>query len=250
MMKRTSRGANRVSLARALSKLGYCSRSVAFHRIKSGAVFVNGVIRQNPFSWVDLANDRISVDGEQISKSSFRYYLLNKPKGVVTSRLDQNGKKTIYELLESDLGSLNPVGRLDKDTSGLLLLTNNNQLADFLTNPGTNVEKIYIAVLDKPLTHRDMEELKSGVEIDVDGKIYRTKPIQLNIVHDREVQLSLHEGKNRQIRKMFAALGYTVNELQRIAVGPLVLGNLRQGEYRKLTIRETTALLESERVDQ
>lgn len=245
---KTSRSPNRVSLARALSKLGFCSRSQAANFIQLGVVYVNRVRQSNPHRWVDLSEDKISVEDRKVEKVEFRYVLFNKPVGVVTSRSHEHGHQTIYDLLEESISSLNPVGRLDKDTSGLLLLTNNNSLADYLTNPQSEVTKTYRTVLNRPITPQDIGMLSQGVEIIADGRVHRAKPDRLKRIEDCVIELSIHEGKNRQVRKMFAALGYIVTALKRVCVGSLYLGDLKEGEWRKLTREEIVDLAGRSRI--
>ena len=239
---KTARAPNRVSLTRAMSKLGYCSRSEALQWIVAGRILVNDKVEKNPHRWIDLSTDIVSVQGKRIYRAAFRYVLLHKPPGFVTTRSDERGKTTVYQLLPGEFSSLDPVGRLDKDSSGLLLFTNNNLLADTLTSPSFHVKKVYRTVLDKPLNNSDKRELEAGVEITDEGRIYRTRPAIVHELGNTTVEISISEGKNRQVRKMFAALGYDVKDLSRVAFGPLVIGSLKSGEYRDLTKEELASL--------
>jgi len=241
---KTSRGPHRVSLPRALSKLGYASRAQAFFLIKEGRVAVNGRIVTNPHAWIQLNRDTISLEGKTVFQQVFRYLLFNKPVGVTTTRSDERGNTTIYDILGAPAQGLSPVGRLDKGTSGLLLLTNDHQLANALTDPNTGIPKTYHVVLDSPPTREDIQALAKGVTITVDGQPYKTKPAVVTQQSPRQVEITIREGKNRQIRKMFAALGYHVVSLHRTRLGPLTLGTLEVGNSRILTADEIRELRE------
>lgn len=242
--EKTSYSANRVSLPRALSKLGYASRTQAIALIREGRVAVNGRTEQNPHRWVSLATDFITIDGTKASQREFRYLLFHKPVGVTTTRSDERGSLTVYDLLGEDARGLSPVGRLDKETSGFLLFTNDHQLAHALTDPEAHVPKIYRVVLTSSLTAAHAAELATGIVITVDGKPYKTRPARVVRRGDRCVDITLWEGKNRQVRKMFMALGYTVEALHRLQVGPLSLGSLKEGASRLLKADEVRLLRE------
>jgi 23S rRNA pseudouridine2605 synthase len=243
MQKRTSRGVNRVSLPRALSKLGLCSRSNALRLIASGSVSVNNAKVTNPHCWIDLLRDRISLEGQSVKKRDFRYVLFNKPRGIVTTKSDERGKKTVFDLVDESLHSLNPVGRLDKETSGLLLLTNDNRFANIVTSPEHEIEKVYHVGLNKKLNEADLARLREGVEISLEGSLYRTRPARVDILQDGIVELAVREGKNRQIRRMFGSLGYEVVSLRRMGVGSITLGDLKEGSHRDLTKEEVSRLV-------
>ncbi|MFN3135990.1 MAG: pseudouridine synthase, partial [Candidatus Kryptonium sp.] len=155
-----------VSLERALSKLGYMSRTIARKIITQGKVSVNSKIITNPSFRVDLKRDKIAVDGKQLKQKEKIYIVLNKPKGVVTTRRDELNRKTIYDIVKLNTW-IAPVGRLDKNTSGLLLLTNDNRFADFITNPESKVPKTYIVKLNKKINQEDLIKLQLGIEIEV-----------------------------------------------------------------------------------
>ncbi|MBI3005059.1 MAG: rRNA pseudouridine synthase [Ignavibacteriales bacterium] len=167
---KTSHALHRVTLPRALSKLGIASRSQAYQSIIEGKVRVNGNRELNPHRWVNLLEDRIELEGKKQKPMEDRYVLFHKPKGVTTTRVNERGGSTIYDVLGDDTDALIPVGRLDKDTTGLLLLTNDHQLADFLTSPRSGVEKSYLATLNFPVSKNHVTELTKGVQILVDGK--------------------------------------------------------------------------------
>ncbi len=174
--KRTSKAVNRVTLQRALSKLGYCSRSQAEALILSGNILVNEKICTKPGKWIDLAEDLITVEGKQLAQKKFCYILFHKPSGIVTTRADERGRKTIYDVLEPSMRHLKPVGRLDMETSGMLLLTNDHQWAEHMTHPESHVRKIYDVQLEKPLSFQDEESLRDGISIRLDGNDYFTLP--------------------------------------------------------------------------
>ena len=238
-----------VSLPRAISKLGYNSRSQAEKLVLSGAVSVNGKVVKSLSFRIDPAKDNVSINGEAISKQKkFAYFLLNKPLNVVTTRNDEKGRSTVYDLLTREkmlegMGHLFPVGRLDKDTSGALLVTNDSQLGEKLTNPESKFPKTYTVVCDGILTREHLSQLAEGIELE-DG--YTTLPAKISkLVSENSVsqcQITIVEGKNRQIRKMFESIGFPVVELHRIAIGSLQLENLQSGKLRKLAMDEIAEL--------
>jgi 23S rRNA pseudouridine2605 synthase len=244
---KTSRGPGRVSLPRALSKLGFASHAEALRLIQSGVVSVNKKKELNPHRWVDLKRDVMEVKSEPVQRQAFRYILLHKPKGFVTTRSDERGQATVFELLGERGKGLSPVGRLDKETTGLLLFTNDHQLANRVTSPDTNLPKTYVADLDRPLDRKDLASLTNGVPIRIEGRTSRTKPAQVAQVAAGNVEISISEGKNRQIRRMLEELGYSVLSLRRISVGPLDLGELEEGNYRELMSPEIASLRDAVR---
>jgi 23S rRNA pseudouridine2605 synthase len=239
---KTSRAPGRVSLPRALSKLGIASRSQAVRLIEQGAVAVNGKAESNTHRWIDLNRDRIVLKDQVLQKRAFRYLVLNKPPGFVTTRSDERGQRTVFDLLGAQGEGISPVGRLDKETGGLLLFTNDHQLANLLTSPESNFRKTYIADLDRPIREKDLLLLAGGLDIEIEGRAHRTKPAEVSQVHAGRVEISITEGKNRQIRRMMDSLGYEVVTLRRIAVGPLKLGDLPEGGSRELSGEEVQEL--------
>lgn len=232
----------RVGLARALSKLGHCSRSRAAVLIREGRVRLNGTTRRDPETPVQLERDRIDVDGEPIQARSRIYLILNKPRGVVTTASDEKGRETVYSLLDKNLPWVGPVGRLDKASEGLLLLTNDSEWAARISDPSSHLDKTYhVQVRTQP-----SETLTSKlVEGGVDGEEYlRAKSARILRSGEKNAWLEvvLDEGKNRQIRRMFDHLGIEVLRLVRVAIGPMVLGALAKGKFRALTIAEKSAL--------
>lgn len=232
-----------MGLARALSKLGYCSRSQAAKLIRDGKVRVNGALRYDPETPVHIGKDRIEIAGQPIIAGKKIYLALNKPRGIVTTTDDEKGRGTVYSLLSDDLPWIVPVGRLDKASEGLLLLTNDTQWADRITAPETHLEKTYHVQIGKVADDALVEALKSGVRTS-NGDFLRTKSASLLRQGERHswLKIVLDEGKNRHIRRMLEALDVDVLRLIRIAIGPLPLGNLQRGVVRALTSAEKLAL--------
>jgi 23S rRNA pseudouridine2605 synthase len=243
MKKRTSRRRHQVSLARALSKLGFCSRTQAIPLIHRGRVSVNGSVVLNPHRWVNLHDDKITFDGKTLPpKKQFRFVMVNKPKGVVTTRSDERGRSTVMDLLGEEGKGLFPVGRLDKDSTGLLLLTNDHRLGECLTNPASHIPKTYLVSVNHPLKPEDIEKLRSGVVIELNGGTYRTRSANVRSLDRTTVEITISEGKNRQLRRMFDTLGYEVIALHRVALDGLQLGALKEGEFRALKAEEIQRL--------
>jgi 23S rRNA pseudouridine2605 synthase len=225
----------RVGLARALSKLGFCSRSQAFDLIRQGKVTLNGARPTNPSAPVRLGVDRIQVEGQRIAAAEKLYLMLNKPRGIVTTASDEKGRDTVYSLLPKDLQWLAPVGRLDKASEGLLLLTNDSEWAARITDPATRLDKTYHVQLNVIAGQPLIDSLLRGIETP-NGETLRAKRASLLRAGEKNswVELVLDEGKNRQIRRMFDALGIEVLRLIRVAIGPLQLGTLPKGQQRPL----------------
>ncbi|MCS7014300.1 MAG: pseudouridine synthase [Chloroherpetonaceae bacterium] len=217
------------SLARVMSKQGICSRKEAARWIAAKKVKVNGIVADSPEMLVPL-NAKIELIGiEMPPKQTLRYVVMNKRRGVVTTCADELGRATVYDDLQAFLIAnaiperLFAVGRLDMDTAGLLLFTNDNDLANFLTFPENNIPKTYLATLNKPLTIDALKKLESGVEIKVRGQHYFATPRQICPRSSYEVELTLTEGKNREVRRLFQAMGYRVETLLRIGFAALRL---------------------------
>jgi 23S rRNA pseudouridine2605 synthase len=233
----------RVGLARALSKLGYCSRSKAFSLIREGRVRLNGTTPRNPETPVRLGLDRIEVDGKQAAAAARAYLILNKPRGVVTTADDEKGRATVYSLLPKDREWIAPVGRLDKASEGLLLLTNDSEWGARITDRDSHLEKTYHVQIGQAPEPQVLESLVRGVEMP-NGE--RLKARRAGLVRSGErnswIEIVLDEGKNRQIRRMLDALGVEVLRLVRVAIGPLELGELAKGAHRSLRQEEKEAL--------
>ncbi len=225
-------------LERILSKAGACSRKQARAWIESGRVTVNGVPIVDPDAWFDPHHDRVELDGKRLALESTMYVALHKPRGFLTTRSDPQKRATVYDLLQ-DLGAwVVPVGRLDAETSGLLLFTNDTQFADHVTNPRSHVDKVYRVEATPRLSDRSLATLESGVVLR-DGK---TLPAKVGrIVHrgpSTVFDLSIREGRNRQVRRMVHEVGSKVTHLARLSIGPIELGDLASGAFRHLTARE------------
>jgi 23S rRNA pseudouridine2605 synthase len=230
------------TLDRALSKAGLGSRTEARQWIGAGRVKVNGRLVQSPDWWVDLARDKITLDERPVRAGKKIYLLLYKPTGYITTFKDPEGRPTIYDLIADAGRWVVPVGRLDRDTSGLLLLTNDTQFAERVTNPDYKVPKTYLVKTARVLSDSDLEQLRDGVTLS-DGP---TKPAEVKRVRDSAkytfLEITLHEGRNRQVRRMIEAVGSKVLKLVRIQIGALRIGDLRIGKFRELTQAEVASL--------
>jgi 23S rRNA pseudouridine2605 synthase len=231
-------------LQKVLARRGYGSRRAAEELIAAGRVRVNGAVVRLGHR-VDPDRDLVEVDGHVVSvKPGLVHYLLNKPAGVVTTASDPQGRPTVVELVP-DEPRVFPVGRLDAATEGLLLLTNDGDLAHRLTHPSFGVEKEYLAQVARPLPAGVLRRLREGVELE-DGM---TAPAQVSQPEPGLVRLTIHEGRNRQVRRMLEALGHPVDRLVRVRIGPVSDRRLRPGEWRALTPDERRALEEASGVE-
>jgi 23S rRNA pseudouridine2605 synthase len=232
-----------VGLARALSKLGYCSRSQAQQLIRAGRVQVNGAVERNPEAAVYLGRDRMEVDGGPIRPARKIYLMLNKPRGLLTTAADEKGRPTVYSKLHNDLPWLAPVGRLDKASEGMLLLTNDSQWAARVTAPETHLLKTYHVQVSGLRDAELADALMNGLRVS-SGDFLRVRDARILRRGNRNTWLTivLDEGKNRHIRRMLHALGIEVLRLVRVAIGPLTLGDLAKGASRPLTPAEKSAL--------
>jgi len=225
-----------------LSKAGLGSRTEARSWIGAGRVQVNGRVIQTPDHWVDIARDRITFDGKPVEKQDLRYILLNKPKGYLTTYKDPEKRPTVYDLIPGLGQFVGTVGRLDLETSGLLLLTNDNALAEGMTNPLYKVEKTYLVKASTLLTDEQIARLAKGVELS-DGM---TAPAIVKRERDSEkytfLEITIREGRNRQVRRMLEAVGSTVLKLVRVRIGPLTLDDLPMGKWRELEATEVIKL--------
>jgi 23S rRNA pseudouridine2605 synthase len=232
-----------VSLARALSKLGYCSRSQAAALIGEGRVAVNGAVQQEPSLRVDPDRDQIAVDGRLITAAPKTYLMLNKPRGLVTTRSDEQGRETVYACLDDPaLPWLAPVGRLDQASEGLLLFTNDTRWAARILDPGTHLEKVYHVQVDRVAEPPLLERLVEGVEEAGDVLRARRAHRLRHGPRNSWLEIGLDEGKNRHIRRMLGELDVGVLRLIRVAIGPLALGELPKGQFRALTPEELRAI--------
>lgn len=232
-----------MGLARALSKLGYCSRTQAAEIIRSGKVRVNGVLRRAPETPVRPGKDRIEVDGKPLAASKKIYLVLNKPRSIVTTASDEKGRDTVYAFLSTDLPWVAPVGRLDKASEGLLLLTNDSEWAARVTAPETHLDKTYDVQIGRIVDAALLEALRAGVRTN-EGDVLRVRSATILREGERNswLEIVLDEGKNRHIRRMLEALGVEVLRLIRVAIGPLALGDLPKAAVRALTPEEKRLL--------
>jgi 23S rRNA pseudouridine2605 synthase len=224
-------------LGKFLAHAGVASRRAAEEVVRDGRVTVDGEVVTDPARDVDESK-RVEVDGRAVEQEPREVYALNKPAGVVSTARDTHGRPTVVQLVRSRL-RLYPVGRLDADTTGLILLTNDGELAERLTHPRYGVKKVYRArVQPGRLSPRALDALKKGVELE-DG---RTAPAQVRQLTGGVVEITIREGKKRQVRRMLEAVGHRVVELERVAFGPLGLRGLEPGKSRRLTKAEVERL--------
>jgi 23S rRNA pseudouridine2605 synthase len=226
------------TLDRVLSQAGVGSRKEARQWIGAGRVAVDGKKIQTPDAWVDPEHQRVTLDGKPLHAARKIYLLLYKPKGYVTTYKDPDGRPTVYDLLEGVPEKVFSAGRLDLDSSGLLIFTNDGTFADHITSPDTHVPKTYLVKASMRLTDDQLEQLRQGVVL-VDGP---TRPADVKRVRDSErytfFEITLTEGRNRQVRRMVEALGAKVLKLVRVKIGAIEIGDLQIGTYRALTDRE------------
>jgi pseudouridine synthase len=232
-----------MTLDRVLSRFGLGSRTVARQAIVAGRMKVNGRTVRDPDVWVSPERDTMQLDGQRLKPARKRYLLFYKPKGVITSHGDRAGRETIYDYLEDENKWVAPVGRLDKDTSGLLLLTNDTAFANFITRPESQVPKTYLVKTNALLSEEVIARLNAGVEMKR-GDI--ASPVSVRRREDRGkytwLDVVLTEGKNREVRRMVEAVGFTVLKLVRTRIGPLALEGLQVGKWRELTPGEIAGL--------
>jgi len=233
-MKPSDKDPFKLRLQVYLSRNGICSRRKAFDIIQEGRVILNGKICREPSTPVDPQRDHVSVDSKKIKRKPYEYVLINKPSGYTTTKSDVHAQKTVLQLIPKKFQHLSPVGRLDKDSEGLLLLTNDGDIAFCLTHPKFNIDKNYFVRILGRLDMESKKKMERGVMID--GK--KTAPAQIKgvrLLKDKtELSITIHEGRKRQIRYMFAKLGHRVIYLKRLKQGPLVLGPLKKGAWRLL----------------
>lgn len=235
--------ATRTGLARAMSKLGFCSRSKATELIRMGKVTVNRTVRKNPEFPVILGQDIIIMDDVSINQAAHIYVMLNKPRGLVTSASDELGRETVFSCFEhSRLPHLSPVGRLDKASEGLLLFTNDNTWADKVTNPETHLDKTYHVQIGGGVDEKRLAQLKRG--IDDEEEHLSAKEVKILRTGEKNTWLEfiLDEGRNRHIRRLLEAFDIEVLRLVRVAIGSLVLGDLPKGRWRELNRHEVAGM--------
>ena len=230
------------TLERVLSKVGLGSRTDARTWIGAGRVKVNGRVVQNADQWVDLERDKVTLDDKPVQPGKKVYLLLYKPKGYITTYKDPQGRPTVYDLIRDAGQWLGTVGRLDLDSSGLLLLTDDNRFAEQITNPEYKIPKTYLVKASTRLSHEQLDQLRNGVVLS-DGP---TQPAVVKRVRDAAkytfVEITICEGRNRQVRRMIEAIGSKVLKLVRVRIGGIEIGGLGIGKYRELTLAEVEAL--------
>lgn len=228
----------KVPLERALSKLGLASRTQTREWILAGRLKVNGKIVKDPLFPVIPENDKFVLDGTPLRKTEWQTILLYKPKGVVTTRSDERGRRTVFDLLPEELKHLHPIGRLDMASTGLLLLTNDTKLSAYLTDPANAVPRVYVVTVKGKVTPEEIQKAAAGVWDE--GELLKPSKLTLRKSSNKESHLlvELTEGKNREIRRLFESLTHEVTHLKRIAFGPLKLGNLQPGEFRYVVKEE------------
>ncbi len=232
-----------IRLQKYISDAGYCSRRKAELLMQEGRVCVNGEKVTQLGTKVDELQDRVTVDGTLLKLTERKVYLLlNKPKGVLTSITDDRGRATVVDLLEEVEERVYPVGRLDYDSRGMLILTNDGDFAYRLTHPKHRIPKTYVVKLDKLIDRKDLQKLEKGVTVE-DYRAIAQEARLLSVKQEKpEVLITISQGKNRQVRKMFEAIGYLVTDLKRISIGALQMGKLAEGKWRYLKKTELELL--------
>ena len=233
----------RLTVDRLLSKLGIASRGTSQEWICAGRVRINSRIVRDPATWVMWPKDAVSIDGQPIQDSVKRFFLFHKPKGVVTTHSDEKGRQTIFDVLSPELGYLHTVGRLDQATSGLLLLTNDSALSSYLTDPGNKVMRIYLVSVRGEFTETQVKEAIAGVVEGGERLQCHSVKVQKSSGRESHLEVVLIQGKNREIRRLFKALGYEVTRLRRVQYGPFKLEDLPSGAWREIPIEDVRKAL-------
>lgn len=238
---RQERVSNKIRLNRFIANSGLCSRREADDLIRRGLISVNGTKISGLGTQVD-ENDDVRYRGKRLSAEKKVYILMNKPKGYVTTVKDPHAEKTVLDLLGNSCPErVYPAGRLDRDSTGVLLITNDGELTKKITHPGFNRKKIYHVFLDKPVTRNDMFSLTKG--IDLDGEMIAADAVSYTDSEDRsQVGIEIHSGQNRVVRRLFESLGYRVQKLDRVYFAGLTKKNLPRGRWRFLTEKEVNML--------
>lgn len=233
----------KISLARALSKLGFTSRSAAIPLITGGRVRVNGKVHKDPNHRIDIERDKVTIDNKAIEKKWNVYVMLNKPRGLVTTRSDEHGRDTVFECLKGGgFPYISPVGRLDKDSEGMLLFTNDTRWGDTITDPASHVDKTYRVEIDTQADDDLMNALTEGVVDEQEHLAAKRAKIIKRHENSAWIEIVIDEGKSRHIRRLLAKLGVGVLRLKRVAIGKVKLGGLGEGKFRELTAAERKTL--------
>ncbi|ULA58009.1 MAG: Pseudouridine synthase (modular protein) [Nitrospira sp.] len=236
--------AKRVTLDRLLSKLGIASRSQAQEWIRAGRVRINQRLVRQPDTWVAWPGDAVTLDEQPLQQGAPRFILFHKPKGLITTHADEQGRRTIFDVLPQEFVRLHAVGRLDQATSGLLLLTNDTAFSSLLTDPKQRVPRRYLVTVRGEMTDATAQAAIEGLE-DQGERLHCTALIiQKRSGRESHLDVTLTEGKNREIRRLFKALGHEVTRLRRIQYGPFALGELEPGAWREIPVNAAKALLD------
>ncbi len=235
-------GEKRTGLARVLSKMGYCSRTEAAELVRAERVTLNGKVHRDPETPVSMGKDRVEVDGVAVKAAKKVYWMIHKPRGLVTTADDERGRETVYTLLPKGLPWMGPVGRLDMASEGLLLMTNDTAWAARITAPESHLEKTYHVQIDRVADGALLEKFEAGIRDE--GELLKARRARLLRTGDKNcwIEIILDEGKNRQIRRMVEAANIEVLRLLRVAIGKLPLGDLPKGQARELTAAELRLL--------
>ena len=229
-------------LQKVIAQAGIASRRKAEELITNGQVKVNGIVVTELGTKVS-ESDEVLVNNKPIEKEVKEYYLLNKPRGVVTTTQDDKNRKTVVDLINTN-ARIFPVGRLDYDTTGALLLTNDGEFANIITHPKSEIDKVYVAKLNGIIKGEQINRLKNGIELD--GVLVKPSRVKLKKVNNENntstVEIIIHEGKNHQVKRMFESVGILVDKLKRERIGIFNLLGLQSGEYRKLTPKEVAII--------
>lgn len=212
-----------------ISNCGYCSRRKAEKLIEDGLVKVNGSVISLGDK-ADISVDKVEVEGKPLRKNQKEYYLLNKPKHTICTLYDPGKRKLVTSLIRTK-ARIYTVGRLDELTTGLIILTNDGDFSNFVMHPRYDHKKTYYVKLDAPIKEFDVTKIEKGLKL----KEYETAPCTIEMISENELNITLSEGKNKEIKNIFWSMGYGILELHRLSIGPLKLGNLKVGEYRSLT---------------
>jgi 23S rRNA pseudouridine2605 synthase len=223
-----------VRINQFLARSGVASRRNVEELILNGRVLVNGKITTDLFTQIDTDKDRVEFDGRVIVLPKHRYYLLNKPAGYMVTKFDPHAEKTIFELLPPD-DTLFAAGRLDKETRGLIVITNDGVFGQKLVHPTSKIQKEYLVKTDKQVSSESLDRLKNGVMLDT----RLARAVEATKEADGRIKVVLEEGRNRIVRRMFSELGYSVTDLQRIRIGSIHLGEIKEGSWRELTETES-----------
>ena len=239
----------KISLKQFLMKTGRFERMYdCIAAVRSGEITINGKAIINPNYFFNSEKSLVKIENEKIKQIQKLYFLLNKPVGYLSQK--SQGEKTIYDLFQNSnfpkeaIQSLHAVGRLDKDTGGLLIVTNDGKLSDMIMNPENDITKKYHAVLEKTTDMDKIKMLEKGIEINIDNESYKTKPCKIKLVDKKEVYISISEGKKRQIRLMFEAIGNKILYLKRVSIAGLQLGKLKVGEIKPVSREEIYSKLD------